>query len=317
MKKIRKVTAVLLVLSLMAAGFTTTAYAASKKKIKTVSLKIKADIQVGDEVGTNNVEVESSSSSYTVDGYQFENDGFEWEETDIPKLKVTLKADENYYFAMTSASSVKLSGSGAKYVSAAKQDSSETLIVTMTLSPLKEQAGNIASAQWTSASQASWSPSAGAGSYEVRLYKNGSPLGAAQTTTGTSFDFSGMMIRVGTYSFRVRGVNRVNSENKGEWTESGTTSVDEAMAALFRETGGAKWIQDETGWWYQNGDGSYTTNNWQQIGGKWYFFNEQGYMVTGWTCWNDLWYYCNPDGDMAVSTVTPDGFTVDENGVRQ
>ena len=40
-------------------------------------------------------------------------------------------------------------------------------------------------------------------------------------------------------------------------------------------------------------------------------------MMTGWILWNNQWYYCNTDGDMAVSTVTPDGFTVDENGVLQ
>lgn len=315
MKRIRKVTALLLALTLAAAGMTTTAYGATRKKITTVSLKISSNIHVGDEIGSDGVEVETSSSKYNVDDYQFENDGFEWEETDVPKLKVTLKANEDYYFAMTSASSVKLSGAGSKYVSASKQDSSETLVVTMTLSPLKDQAGNITTAEWNNLGQAAWSSAQGSDSYEIRIYKNGSPFGAVRTVTGTSGDFSGLLVRAASYTFRVRGINRYNSENKGEWMESNSIYIDEAAASRFREVGGAQWIQDAVGWWYRNGDGSYTANNWQNINGAWYFFNEQGYMMTGWIPWNNQWYYCNPNGDMAVSTVTPDGYTVDENGV--
>lgn len=317
MKRIRRVTAVLLAMALASAGMVTTSYAASRKKITTVSLKISSDIHVGDEIGSNGVEVETNSSKYNVDDWQFENDGFEWEETDVPKLKVTLKADENYYFAMTSASSVKLNGAGSKYVSASKQDASETLVITMTLSPMKDQAGNIETASWNNLGQATWSPAPGSDSYEVRVYKNGSPFGSVQTITGTTADLSNLLVRAADYTFRVRGINRYNTENKGEWKEANSISIDEATAARFREVGGASWIQDENGWWYRNGDGSYTSNNWQSINGKWYFFNEQGYMMTGWIQWNNQWYFCNPDGDMAVSTVTPDGFTVDENGILQ
>ena len=315
MKRIGKATAVLLALALAATGMTTTSYAATRKKITTVSLKIKSDIHVGDEVGTNGVEVETSSSKYNVDDYKFDNDSFEWEETDVPKLVVTLRADEGYYFAMTTASSVKLNG--AKYVTAAKQDSSETLLVTMTLPPLREQAGNITSAQWNDLGQATWTAAPGSDTYEVRVYKNGSPFGAVETVTGTTCDLSNRLVRAASYTYRVRGINRYVSDNKGEWTESNSISIDEGTAARFREVGGAAWIQDATGWWYRNGDGTFTTNNWQSINGKWYFFNEQGYMMTGWILWNDQWYFCNPDGDMAVNTVTPDGYTVNENGGLQ
>jgi len=30
------------------------------------------------------------------------------------------------------------------------------------------------------------------------------------------------------------------------------------------------WLKDNVGWWYINADRTYTTNNWQQIGGNWY-----------------------------------------------
>lgn len=84
------------------------------------------------------------------------------------------------------------------------------------------------------------------------------------------------------------------------------------------------WIQDSTGWWYQNKDGSYPAACWQLLTyngtSEWYHFDEKGYMQTGWftdtdgnryylhavsdgtrgrmyTGWNlidGVWYYFNP-----------------------
>ena len=40
-------------------------------------------------------------------------------------------------------------------------------------------------------------------------------------------------------------------------------------------------MQDDSGWWYQNNDGSYISNQWfQDFDGKWYYLNESGYMLT-------------------------------------
>ena len=54
-------------------------------------------------------------------------------------------------------------------------------------------------------------------------------------------------------------------------------------------------------------------------GGLWYFFDENGVMAA--SRWirsasdPSAWYYVGPNGDMLVNTVTPDGYTVDANGV--
>ena len=114
-------------------------------------------------------------------------------------------------------------------------------------------------------------------------------------------------------------------------------------------TGGAKtpggqsgsWVQDATGWWYKNADGSYPRGTWQQIGSAWYAFDGSGYMITGWYSPGGSWYYLNasgamatgwiqlggywyyleqsgswqPQGSMYVSDYTPDGYFVNENGV--
>ena len=62
----------------------------------------------------------------------------------------------------------------------------------------------------------------------------------------------------------------------------------------------AAWMKNQTGWWYQNTDGSYPNNGWTNIGGKWYLFDGAGYMLTGWQQVSGVWYYLNPAGDMAT-----------------
>lgn len=54
------------------------------------------------------------------------------------------------------------------------------------------------------------------------------------------------------------------------------------------------WMQDTTGWWYQNDDGGHTTGNWQTIDGKMYYFGADGYML--------------------ANTITPDGYQVGADG---
>ena len=80
----------------------------------------------------------------------------------------------------------------------------------------------------------------------------------------------------------------------------------------------------KTGWqsingkWYfldsVNGD---MKSDWQLINGKWYFLDSvNGDMKTGWQQIRGKWYYMNPvNGDCLMNTTTPDGYTVDENGV--
>ena len=96
----------------------------------------------------------------------------------------------------------------------------------------------------------------------------------------------------------------------------------------------AEWIKSGSRWWYKHADGSYTTNGWEKINGTWYYFDQDGWMVTGWVKDNGTWYYLKSSGAMAtgwyqvgtkwyysyssgalaVSTTTPDGYTVNENG---
>lgn len=65
-------------------------------------------------------------------------------------------------------------------------------------------------------------------------------------------------------------------------------------------TGEPHWVKNDTGWWYDNGDGTYPANRWKLINNKWYWFNEHGYMGTGWLSYKGRWYYLDENGVMAT-----------------
>ena len=110
--------------------------------------------------------------------------------------------------------------------------------------------------------------------------------------------------------------------------------IPQLVASAEKPVAQAAWVQSGSRWWYKHADGSYTTNGWEKINGTWYYFDQAGWMVTGWVKDNGTWYYLKSSGAMAtgwyqvggkwyysyesgalaVSTTTPDGYTVNENG---
>lgn len=75
------------------------------------------------------------------------------------------------------------------------------------------------------------------------------------------------------------------------------------------------WVLDNGTWYYLNAGGSMATG-WILVNGKWYYLNADGSMVAeSWIQYKEQWYYLKKDGDMAVSETTPDGYTVDKDGI--
>lgn len=101
-----------------------------------------------------------------------------------------------------------------------------------------------------------------------------------------------------------------------------TNTVDKAVSMATSTVAevtvipAGQWIQDDTGWWYRNNDGSYPTSAWKNIGGYWYAFNENGYMRIGWFKEGDIWYYLADNGQMQTGWITVDGkeYYMEENG---
>ena len=88
------------------------------------------------------------------------------------------------------------------------------------------------------------------------------------------------------------------------------------------------WVKDSGIWYFLNTSGAMVTNAW--IGD--YYLGANGAMITGWVNDRGNWYFLETSGEkvdntwignyylgvsgiMLVGTVTPDGYTVDANGV--
>lgn len=316
----RKICGMMLVLSLAAGVLTIPSFAATRKKINSVTVNVESHIELGARYGEEEIEIETRGKNYSYDYYEIENFGFEWLEEDVPEITIYLRADEGYYFALTKASAVKLTG--ATYVKASKQDSSETLALRVKLPSMAEMVGQETTVTLTDGGYAKWGEIRGAGSYELRLYRNGNGVGANyQSTDQLFYDYTSQMGKPGSYQVKVRAVNKQNTDNKGKWMESETVTISNEMAEAIRNGTAAglpidgEWRNEGSGWWYEHEDGTYTKNNWEEIDKKWYLFDENGYMRTGWVEWNGERYYCDEEtGEMLKNTTTPDGYILDNEG---
>ena len=305
-----------------------TAMASTRTEIESVSLYVESNIEAGDSYG--DVDVTCDDSGCSVDDVEITNEPKNgWDDGDKPKLRITLEAEDDYYFSSgLSKSDVDLSGADGNVTSVTRKSSSLMVYVTLdSLDGSDSDSGydlDVYGLEWDEADgMASWDNSGDARKYEVRLYRNDNSVTSVLTTSDTSYDFSGHITRSGDYMFKVRAV--YSSSEKGSWEESESWSVSSSEAddiSAGRRTYGSSgqnysgaWLRDEVGWWYCNADKSYTINNWQYIDDRWYFFNTVGYMVTGWVQWNGKWYYCGEDGAMLYNTTTPDGYYVDGDGV--
>ena len=116
--------------------------------------------------------------------------------------------------------------------------------------------------------------------------------------------------------FAVRGVGKLFSgvHIKNSSAKSANSSTVEVQAAEDTGEAGKQpvmsasdveklkaapsigWHQDENGWWYQNRDGSYYQDGWQEVNGSTYYFNSNGYILTGWQTIDDKDCYFDEDG---------------------
>ena len=69
----------------------------------------------------------------------------------------------------------------------------------------------------------------------------------------------------------------------------------------------AGWNKTAQGWKYIHDDGSFTTNDFEKIGGHTHYFDANGYMVMGWQEVNGKTYYFDGNGYMAIYWQTVEG----------
>lgn len=339
MRVLKKWISALLCAGMITSMFAGTAMAAEDRtKITKIRLTIDSSIEVGND--NTDVNVTTDDSSYSVEEVEVTNDDGEWRSGDVPRVKITLEADDDYYFSTTNSSAFRFSGgTDADFVSASRKDSNSTMVVTVKLEALE---GNLEldSVNWEGENSpvATWEDEGGAKSYQVRLYRGSSLVGETVSTTNTYYNFAGSITKTGDYSFKVRAIG--SGSKKGDWMESDSYYVDDneleyiksgaystsnnsnngstttGSSAPGSSAANGQWLRDGMGWWYRNANGTYTVNGWQLINNQWYCFDNVGYMRTGWIASGNAWYYCDTNsGAMLTNTTTPDGYRVDANGV--
>ena len=140
-------------------------YAASRKPIKSIALTIKANIQPDTDFGQEEIEIESNSNKYSVDGYDILNDDFEWRDDSVPRIQITLTAEEDYYFQSLPKDKITLKG-GATFLKATRQDSSSTLLMDVELPSLQTAIRDVENLKLSDNGIATWDAISAAGSYE-------------------------------------------------------------------------------------------------------------------------------------------------------
>ena len=108
--------------------------------------------------------------------------------------------------------------------------------------------------------------------------------------------------------------NDYNKWNVEKCAEAIYRGITGQSSTVTKEEG---WQKNDTGWWYQHSDGSYTTNDWEKINGHWYYFDGNGYMYEeGWHQINDVWYHMDNSGAMHTKWQYIDNgwYYMDESG---
>ena len=323
---------------LMCAGILATSmcfssYAATKKKITTVSVKIEADedLTLDTDFDTDMLNVDTKSKKYTIDSVELANeeDILNMEENEnsssvVPELEITLTAKDGYIFSVTKASDIKFSGNtSAKYVSGKKKDSQKTLVLIVKLNSIIKLFGEITKANWDPENPCfvEWENTSN-NVHEIQLYKDGKRFGTIEKVPATDnkVDLSRLMLTAGTeYTFRIREYNETAGK-RSEWFDSASSYIlpqdiaDRNKSQFgYNKIGGYGWERDEHGWWYSK-PGGYYASEWMENNDHWFYFDGSGYMVTGWNCINGKWYYFNTNGEMQKNTSI-DGYSIDNNGV--
>jgi hypothetical protein len=318
MREWKKAASILLSAGMMASMFSGSVWASeSRSKISSVTLTIDADVTVGESGGSISVDV-PSSAHYSYSGYEFDDDSTEWEAGDKPKIEITLTADDDYYF---SSPTVKLKGDDATVSSRSYENDKETMIVTIRLDALE---GNyeLDEVEWLSESSpvATWDDDEGVKQYQVRLYRNGSSVASAITTSNSYYDFGSQITRTGDYTFRVRSYK--SSSKHGEWYESESLDVDETLLARIKNGNYSTTSSSSSsvggtvvGPTSTSSSGTTFSSYWfQDTDGSWKVRDRNGNLVTN--CWlcddavssngQNVWYLLDANGNLVTGALVKD-----------
>ena len=103
-----------------------------------------------------------------MDGYEILNDDVEWREDTVPRIQITLTANDDYYFQSLPKDKVTIKG-GAEFKNSKREDSSTTLLMDVELQALNTSLHDLTNVVLTEDGIATWDAIPAAGSYEARV----------------------------------------------------------------------------------------------------------------------------------------------------
>lgn len=315
-----------------------TAY--SREKISSVSIRIESDDF--DEWGRPELTATSKSGHYAVGSMESAYDHFNSNDSDTAYKEDTdvyvieLYAEDGYYFNITKSDKIHITGLGADFIKASRQNNGSDLAITVRLKNLEQFVGEIEDAKWEQGGFVSWTKAYGAQTYMLD-FSDEKGRNKRVETCGTTYDFRPFMQKPGEYSFRVRPLS--STRELGAWVNAGSYTVNEPDAKnnqqMFRVEKDVSYkdgikapaneivVYKNIGWqeesdgrrWYRNQDASYPQNAWMQIDNDWYFFGSDGYCITDdYLTYGGDDYYFEQDGTLIVNAKAPDGRRADETG---
>ena len=129
------------------------------------------------------------------------------------------------------------------------------------------------------------------------------------------FKNRGQKVRTGLYELRHTNMKSMivetcfveATEDVDLYNKLGPDAIGKAIAeAISNKKIEVKptWKKNDTGWWYDLGNGQYPTNQWKGINGEWYYFDNKGYAYENkWLKYKDKWYYFNKDCKMVKDCI--------------
>ena len=299
---------------------------AKDRMITTISIDISGNANAGELVNHEEaLKISVVEAGYAYDFYEMTNKNEKWTEKDTPTMKIVLSAKEGYRF-QTVKKGLTVRVEGATYKELKLTDGQYVCIVTVVLPAISDHAGPIESVTVKNRI-AEWTPSACAGSYEVRLVRDDKPLGSIHKVTNRKFDATESMTKAGAYRYEVRGISKADGNSVTDWYSSPVfyVSVKEAIDQKAKNDAAQApgvWEKSGDDWKFKLANGTYASSRWVDIQYKAYYFNGKGIMLKGWQQlkvpgYNEKqWVYLDPaDGYLWKSATTPDGYYVNMDGV--
>ena len=129
------------------------------------------------------------------------------------------------------------------------------------------------------------------------------------------FKNRGQKVRTGLYELRHTNMKSMivetcfveATEDVDLYNKLGPDAIGKAIAeAISNKKIEVKptWKKNDTGWWYDLGNGQYPTNKWMLINGEWYYFDNKGYAYENkWLKYKDKWYWFNADCKMVKECI--------------